>query len=124
MKLSAKHQAAVDCLRFEQREKLAYHHILTALATGAGKWGGLQRVGSVYDSGDTYVWQVAFTPRMKEAVIMETFKSRTGQGEQVRCFYLEDVSGNYRGRSFESKDVMAKMQALYYRAEEMARAAA
>ena len=118
-KLSAAHQSAVDCLRTEQREKLAYHVILTAMAANAGKWGSLQRVGSAYDRGDSWVWQIVFSPRMRDAVILETFDSRVNGGKSIRCFYLDDVRQHYAGQSFESTSSEAKIQALYHRAMEM-----
>lgn len=120
-KVSAAHQASIDCLQAEQREKLAYHHILTAIVRGTGKWGQLQRVGSAYHQGDSWVWQLAFTPRMRDAVIMETFKSRVNGEESVRCFYLADAARQFDGRSFDSSDSMRKLQALYFHAVEMER---
>lgn len=121
MKRSAAHQAVVDCLNAEQREKLAYHHILTAIVTGAGKWGNLQRVGSAYERGDSWVWQLAFSPRMKDAIILETFDSAVNGGKSVRCFYLDDVRRQYEGVTFDSQSSDAKLQALYFYAVEMQR---
>lgn len=118
-KLSKAHQAVIDVYNAAERERLAYHHVLTAIVRGTGRWGTLERVGSVYDRGDSWVWQICFSPRMKDAVIMETFKSHTRQDETVRCFYLGDIANTYRGRSFDSGDPMAKMQALYWKAVEM-----
>lgn len=120
-KLSAAHQASVDCLQQAQREVLAQHHILKSIVNGPGKWGSLERVGSVYDKGDSWVWQITFSPRMRDAVIMETFKSKTNEDETVRCFFLSDCASQYANRSFDSTDFMAKMQALYWHAVEMER---
>ena len=121
-KLSKAHQAAVDCLRSEQREKLAYHFVLSAIVTGdgSGKWGSLIRVGSVYDSGDSWVWQICFTPRLVDGVVMETFTTRDGV-ETVRCFYLADLYQTYANRSFDSGDICGKFQGLYWHAVEMER---
>ena len=116
MKKSAAHQAAVDCLRYEQREKLAYHHILTATVTKS-----LERIGSVYDSGDSWVWQLAFSPRMRDAIVMETFKSHNGQDLMVRCFFLSDVANHYQGRYYESTSQTGKLQQLFFKALEMER---
>ena len=118
---------AITAKSAAERERLAYHFILSAIVLGAAdkgesKWGSLKRVGSVYDAGDTYVWQIAFTPRMIDAVIMETFTTKDGQ-ESVRCFYLADLYHTYANRSFDSKDVSAKMQGLYWHAVEMERIA-
>lgn len=120
-KLSAAHQAAINVKNQTERERLAYHHVLTAVVRGAGKWGYLQRVGSVYDSGDSWVWQITFTPRMKDAVIMETFDSRVNGEKTVRCFYLRDVARAYENHSFDSTTVTGKFQALYWHAVEMER---
>jgi hypothetical protein len=120
-KLSAAHQAAVDVKNAAQREALAYHHILTAIARESGKWGSLQRVGSVYDKGDSWVWQMAFTPRLRDAVIMETFDSAVNGDKTIRCFFLSDVQNAYCGHSFESTSVPGKFQVLYHHAVEMER---
>lgn len=119
MKRGTAHQSAVDCLQTEQREKLAYHHILTAIVTGAGRWGNLQRVGSAYDRGDSWTWQIAYSPRMKDAVILETFDSAMNGGKSVRCFYLDDARKHYAGVNFDSQSSEAKIQALYFHAVEM-----
>ena len=121
-KLSAAHQAVIDVKNAAEREKLAYHFILTAIVTGSGRWGNLKRVGSVYDSGDSWVWQIAFTPRLIDGVIMETFTAASGQ-ESVRCFYLVDLYHTYAHRSFSSNDVNGKFCALYLHAVEMERIA-
>jgi hypothetical protein len=121
-KRSGSHQATVDCLRVEQREKLAYHFILTAIANGSTKWGSLKRVGSVYDAGDSWVWQITFTPRLIDGVIMESFTGSDGQ-ESIRCFYLADLYHAYANRSFSSTDVNGKFCALYLHAVEMERIA-
>lgn len=121
MKLSAAHQAQVDAYRATERERLAYHFILSAMVTGPGKWGTLQRVGSVYHEGDSWVWQMAFTPRMHDAVIMETFASRVNGDKTVRCFYLADIARAYEGHSFDSQTVTSKFQALYFHAVELQR---
>lgn len=121
MKRSAAHQNAVDCLQAEQREKITYHHILTAIVTGAGRWGNLQRVGSAYDRGDSWVWQIAFSPRMKDAIILETFDSAVNGGKSVRCFHLDDARSRYEGVTFDSQSAEAKLQALYFHAVEMQR---
>lgn len=118
-KKSAAHQAVVDCYQHEQREKLAYHFVLSAIVAGTGKWGSLQRVGSAYDRGDSWVWQLTFSPRMRDAVIMETFTSKRNDGPVVRCFFLDDCRSQYEGRSFSSDNEMAKLQQLYFRAKEM-----
>ena|SRR5579872_345647 len=125
-KRSAAHQATVDCLQSEQREKLAYHFVLSAMVTGKGegksdsKWGTLKRVGSVYDKGDSWVWQICFTPRMLDGVVMETFTTAEGV-ETVRCFYLADLYRTYANRSFDSGNPMRKFQELYWHAVEMER---
>lgn len=119
MKRSAAHQAQVDAYQAENREKLAYHNILTAIVTSDGRWGKLTRVGSAYDRGDSWVWQIAFTPRMRDAVIMETFDSRVNGGKSVRCFYLDDARRQFEGRSFDGDSAEAKLQALYFHAVEM-----
>ncbi len=121
MKISAAHQTAIDAKNMAERERLAYHHILTAIARGSGKWGDLARVGSIYDRGDSWVWQMAFTPRMRDAVIMETFDSATNGDKTVRCFYLADIAQAYEGHSFDSQTVTAKFQALYFHAVELQR---
>lgn len=121
-KLSAAHQAVIDVKNAEAREKLAYHHILTAIVRGSGKFGGLARVGSAYDRSDSWVWQLAFTPRMRDAVIMETFDSHGSGEKSVRCFYLSDVARAYEGVSYDSQTVTAKIQALYFHAVELERA--
>ena len=121
-KLSATHQAAVDVCRAAERERLAYHFILTAIAAGSAKWGTLKRVGSVYDSGDSWVWQIAFTPRMVDGVIMETHTAANG-AESIRCFYLADLYRTYANRSFSSNDVNGKFCALYLHAVELERIA-
>jgi hypothetical protein len=124
-KRSAAHQATVDCLQSEQREKLAYHFILSAIVTGenkGSKWGSLKRVGSVYACGDTWIWQITFTPRMVDGVIMETFTTKDGD-ETIRCFYLADLYRTYANRSFDSGDILGKFQDLYWRAVEMERVA-
>ena len=120
-KLSAAHQAVKDVLHAEQREKLAYHFVLTAIIRGSGKWGELARVGSIYDKGDSWVWQMAFTPRMRDAVIMETFDSRTNGDKTIRCFYLADIARAYEGHSFDSQSVTGKFQTLYFHAVELQR---
>lgn len=120
-KLSAAHQAVKDVLHAEQREKLAYHFILTAIVRGPSKWGELAHVGSIYDKGDSWVWQMAFTPRMRDAVIMETFDSRTNDDKTIRCFYLADVGRAYEGHSFDSQSVTGKFQTLYFHAVELQR---
>jgi hypothetical protein len=117
-KTSAAHQAAIDVKNAAQREVLAYHHILRSMASGSGKWGTLQRVGSAYETGSTWVWLLAFTPRMRDAVIMETFKSGNGD-ETVRCFFLADIANTYRNRSLASTDLSGEIQQLYFRAAEM-----
>lgn len=118
-KLSAAHQADVDAKNAAQRECLAYHHVLTAMVTGQGKWGSLQRVGSAYHQGDSWVWQIAFTPRLRDAVIMETFDSKVNGRKSVRCFWLDDVRRHYEGMSYDSTAAEAKIQAMYFRAVEM-----
>jgi hypothetical protein len=120
-KLSAAHQAAVDVKNQEARERLAYHHILTAIVRGSGKWGGLVRVGSAYHEGDSWVWQMTFSPRLRDAILMETFDSAVNGDKSVRCFFLNDVARAYEGQSFDSKTVTAKIQALYFHAVEMQR---
>ena len=120
-KLSAAHQAQVDTYRNENREKLAYHFILTAITRGSNKWGDLARVGSIYHEGDSWVWQMAFSPRMRDAIIMETFDSRTNGDKTVRCFYLADIARTYENHSFDSQTVTGKFQALYFHAVEMQR---
>jgi hypothetical protein len=120
-KLSAAHQAVIDVKNAEAREKLAYHHILTAIVRGSGRFGGLVRVGSAYDRGDSWVWQLAFSPRLRDAVIMETFDSRENGDKSVHCFYLADVAHAYTGQSFDSQTVTAKIQALYFHAIELER---
>lgn len=124
MKLSKAHQAQVDVSRAAERERLAYHFILSAIVTGegSGKWGSLQRVGSVYDAGDSWVWQIAFTPRMVDGVVMETFTTRD-KVETVRCFFIADLYRTYANRSFDSGDVLGKFQGLYWHAVEMERVA-
>ena len=120
MKLSKAHQAVVDVRNQLQRESLAYHHVLTAIARGTGsRWGELTRVGSIYDCGDSWVWLITFSPRMRDAVIMETFDSRTNGDKKVRCFFLADIARNYEGHSFDSTSVTGKFQALYNHAKEM-----
>jgi hypothetical protein len=123
MKLSKAHQAAIDAKNAAQREALAYHHILTAIARDNGRWGSLQRVGSAYERGDSWVWQLALTPRLRDAVIMETFDCTTNGGKTVRCFFLPDIASAYEGHSFESTSIPGKIQALYFRAVEMQRMA-
>lgn len=120
-KLSAAHQAVIDVKNTEAHEKLAYHHILTAIVRGSGKFGGLVRVGSAYDRGDSWVWQLAFTPRMRDAVVMETFDPRENGDKSVRCFYLSDVARAYEGVSYDSQTSAAKIQALYFHAVELQR---
>jgi hypothetical protein len=120
-KLSAAHQAVIDVKNAAERERLAYHFILTAIVRGPGKWGDLARVGSIYHEGDSWVWQMAFTPRMRDAVIMETFDSRTNGDKTVRCFYLADVARAYEGHSFDSQSVTGKFQTLYFHAVELQR---
>lgn len=120
-KLSATHQAVVDVKNQAERERLAYHFILTAIVRGPGKWGELARVGSVYHESDSWVWQMAFTPRMRDAVIMETFDSRTNNDKTVRCFYLADIARTYEGHSFESTSATGKFQTLYFHAVELQR---
>ena len=122
MKRSAAHQAAIDVFNHESREKLAYHHILTAIASESGKWGSLQGVGSIYDKGDSWVWQMAFSPLLRDAVIMETFDSAINGNKTVRCFYLADIAHAYEGHSFDSTSVTGKFQTLYFHAVEMQRA--
>ena len=78
-------------------------------------------VGSIYDKGDSWVWQMAFSPRMRDAVIMETFDSAINGNKTVRCFYLADIAGAYEGHSFESTSVTGKFQTLYFHAVEMQR---
>lgn len=128
MKLSAAHQATVDVKNQTARELLAYHHILTAIAaapSSAGRWGSLTRVGSVYHEGDSWVWQLTFSPRMRDAIIMETFDSHTngqnGPAKSIRCFFLEDIRRAYEGQSFDSQSVTGKFQALYWHAIELQR---
>ena len=121
MKRSAAHQAAIDVFNHESREKLAYHHILAAIASESGKWGSLQRVGSIYDKGDSWVWQMAFSPWLCDVVIMETFDSTINGNKSVRCFFLADIARAYDGHSFESTSVTGKFQALYFHAVEMQR---
>lgn len=120
-RISAQHQADIDVKQRAQHELLAYHHILQSIAEpdSSGKWGGLQRVGSVHDKGDSWTWQLAFTPRLRDAVILEIFNSRVNGGKTVRCFFLRDTDSAYHGRSFDSNDSMGKLQQLYLRAKEM-----
>lgn len=120
-KVSARHQADIDIKNWTQRENLAYCHIMRAMVNGTGRWGTLQRVGSVYDKGDSYVWQLAFSPRLRDAVIMETFTSAHNGDQTVRVFFLEDARQTYYARSFDSTDVLAKIQQLYLHALEMER---
>ena len=121
MKLSKAHQAVIDVKNAAERERLAYHFILTAIVRGAGKWGELARVGSIYHEGDSWVWQMAFTPRMRDAVIMETFDSRTNGDKTIRCFYLADIARAYEGHGFDSQSVTGKFQTLYFHAVELQR---
>ena len=121
-KLSASHQALLDVKNQIERERLAYHFILTAIAASPAKWGTLKRAGSVYDRGDSWVWQIAFTPRMVDGVIMETHTSHDG-AESIRCFYLADLYQTYANRSFSSNDVNGKFCTLYLHAVEMERIA-
>lgn len=124
-KISAAHQAVIDVKNQESRERLAYHHILTEIVRGggdgarAGRWGKLQRVGSIYHKGDSWVWQLAFSPRLRDAVIMETFDSRANEDRSVRCFFLADVAQAYENRWFDSQSVTGKFQALYMHAKEI-----
>jgi hypothetical protein len=120
-KLSAAHQATVDAKNQAEREQLAYHHIVTAIVRGTGQYGNLVRVGSIYDQGDSLTWQIAFSPRLRDAVIMETFDSRTYGDKTVRCFYLADVAHTYEGRSFESTSLTGKLQKLYFHAVNLQR---
>ena len=120
-KLSAAHQAVIDVKNQSERERLAYHHILTTIVRGVGKWGSLARVGSIYHEGDSWVWQLTFSPRMRDAVIMETFDSRTNGDKTVRCFYLADIARAYEGRGFNSQSVTGKFQTLYFHAVELQR---
>lgn len=112
-KLSKAHQSAVDCLRYEQRQSLAYHHILRAIVTGSGKWGNLKRVGSIYDRGDSYVWQLTLSPRLRDGVILETFTNRDGD-VMIRCYFLADLSNLKSDSQFTT---------LYWKAVEMERQA-
>lgn len=111
---------AIEAKDAAERERLAYHFILTAITQGTNKWGSLKRVGSAYDRGDSWVWQIAFTPRMVDGVIMETFTTSAGV-EMVRCFFLADLYRTYANRSFDSGDVCGKFQELYWRAVEAER---
>ena len=122
MKRSAAYQAVIDAKNAVERERLAYHHILTAIASESGKWGSLVRVGSIYDKGDSWVWLMTFSPRMRDAVIMETFDSAINGNKTVRCFYLADIAHAYEGHSFDSTSVTGKFQTLYFHAVEMQRA--
>lgn len=120
-KLSAAHQAVIDVKNQAERERLAYHHVLTAITREAGKWGGLARIGSIYDKGDSWVWQMCLSPRLRDAVIMETFDSHTNGDKTVRCFFLADIARAYEGHSFDSQSVTGKFQTLYFHAVEMQR---
>lgn len=116
-KVSAARQADINRLRAIDRERLAYHHVLTASLAGE-----LQRVGSVYHDGDSYVWQLAFTPRLRDAVIVQTFQSsHSKQGASVRVFYLEDQRDGF-SMAFDPGSESAKLQELYWQAERMERA--
>lgn len=75
-------QAAYDAAA---RESNAYHHALVASIKGE-----LKPVGSVKDGGDTYIWQIAFTPRYFSGVIVQTFKSRVNRDDSIRVFWLMD----------------------------------
>jgi hypothetical protein len=75
-------QAAYDAAA---RESNAYQHALVASMKGE-----LKRVGSVKDGGDTYIWQIAFTPRYFSAVIVQTFKSKVNRDDSIRVFWLMD----------------------------------
>jgi hypothetical protein len=88
---------AIEAKDASERERLAYHHALVATLNQT-----IQRVGSVYDKGDSYVWLITFTPRLRDAVIVESFKSHTGD-ESTRVFWLADLKltyGSEYGRLF------------------------
>jgi hypothetical protein len=110
MKRSKSHQEAVEAKDRAEREVLAYHHALSAKLQNT-----IQRVGSIYEQGDTYVWLIAFSPRMRDAVIVETFKSRNGQPESTRVFWLDDIRDGMRYADW-------KFQELYGKAQQMQRA--
>ncbi len=77
--------AAVEAYERESRENHAYHHALVASIKGE-----LRRVGTVKDGQDTYIWQIAFTPRYYQAVVVQTFRSKVNQDDTVRVFWLAD----------------------------------
>ena len=110
MRLSAAHQAAVDIKNHAQRECLAYHHALVAKLDGS-----ITRVGSVYDHGDSYVWLMAFSPRMRDAVIVETFTSNHGD-KSTHVYWLADIR-----RHDTDSQLGQKFAILYDKAMEMQR---
>lgn len=120
-KLSAAHQQAVDAKDAARRENLAYNFVLRAMVLGSRMENGLKRIGTACDGGDTYVWQVAFTPRYRNAVVMETFVSGNYDDESVHCFFLDDAREQFAHRSFDSESLNAKLQELYFRAVQMER---
>jgi hypothetical protein len=115
MKRSAAHQAAVDVANHTQRQSLAYHHALKAVLDKTA-----QRVGSIYDNGDSYVWLIAFSPRMRDAVIVETFKNRDGQ-DSMRTFWLDDMRDGIKYADLRWQELFSK--AVQMQNEEYAKAA-
>lgn len=111
-KLSAAHLNAVTEFNRIKRENLAYHFILAAKVDAR-----LLLVGRVEDYGDLYTWQITYTPRMIDAVILETFRSSNGQEPSYRVFYLDDVRSQYR--SLTGSSLADKMRGLYYMAKGM-----
>ena len=90
MKRSAAHQAAVDVSQHAQRENLSYHHALVASLTNS-----LQRVGRVKVDADQFVWRICFSPRLRDAVIVETFVAPSGQ-TNTRVHWLDDLRESIR----------------------------
>jgi len=116
MKLSKADQATLDAKRYAEREQLAYHFILSAMVNE-----NLRMVGRFTHEGTSHSWKLAFTPRMRDAVILQETKTRGDAEVYVRCFYLDDVRQAYQDRSYDSKSDWFKLQQLFYYAVEMER---
>jgi hypothetical protein len=103
MKRSKAHQDAVEAKDHAQRQSLAYHHALVASLNKT-----LQRVGTIRDGHDLYTWQIAFSPKLRDAVIVETFKSCASDDSSTRTFWLDDMRQSIQYASLQFQELYGK----------------
>jgi hypothetical protein len=90
-KKSAVHEAACTKLTEVEKQSLLNHFALVASIAG-----DLKRIGEAQDEeGSTYEWRICFSPRQRNAVIVEIFQSINPQSAMVRTFYLDDLRATW-----------------------------